>query len=703
MAIRIDRIKVNRGGPLRGDFEFEPGDMNLIYGHNETGKTYIVETLINLLFRTGSKSPAKWNLREWDLTGRIIVSGLEEESVAFTKTDKKLEQYWEEGSGLPRDLSRLLVVKAGETELDRDGKDGVGRSILKDYLSGEGLLDNIAYRISSTLKEAKVQDRLIVGAKMGELKTRKKYEKSLLSINILLKEVEEGYTSGEGYFIRQKKEGIEAELGTLEEAKRYHAAQLHTQIQTLSQQRDGQPTEEELSSLEADVAIYDAKKAEAETKSVEYSQREASSENYRWAKIARDEYSDIISKHGASGQSPILILFALLFFVGAVITGFMGLKVPFAVCVIGTLVFSIIHYLKTWNASARAGESTELERLKLDFKRRFGSKLTNRVVLDVILEKLKEDHILANSLREEMNKLTLEINSFEIGITKTLKSFTGDEQPPLQTRESIRTLRSGIKRLENVISSRERMLDLLAVKEKEYLAKDPGVGWDAERYDSVNQELVEIDADLDEELGRLEHLKVRIKQETDSQSTEWEILINELREKREQIADEYRDITAQILAKVQVNIAIEDFREKEDARIADGLKGDELTRPLQALTAGRYNKIKQEKESGLILVTVEDEEFPLAGTSTGAREQIFLALRIGFASIVMEGQAAFLILDDAFQHSDWDRRKKMIDYTLNLVENGWQIFYFAMDDHIRDKFLEVGGTLGNRFKSLELR
>ena len=113
MAIRIDRIKVNRGGPLCSDFELEPGDLNLIYGHNETGKTYIVETMINLLFRTGSRSPAKWNLREWDLGGRIIVSGLENEPVPFTKTGKKLEQYWEAGSGLPRDLSRLLVVKAG--------------------------------------------------------------------------------------------------------------------------------------------------------------------------------------------------------------------------------------------------------------------------------------------------------------------------------------------------------------------------------------------------------------------------------------------------------------------------------------------------------------------------------------------------------------------------------------------------------------
>ena len=702
MAIRISRIKIKRAGPLDSDFELQPGDLNLVYGHNETGKTYLVETMINLLFKTGKRGPAKWNLRKWDLGGRIIVSGLEDDSVSFTKTGKKLEQYWEEGSGLPMDLSRLLVVKAGETLLVEEEEDGVGRGILKNYLSGEGLLDRIATRVSKSLQDTTVQESLIHGPQKGEVKKRMECEDRLRSLNALLKDVEQEYASGEVYSLRQKKQTIEAEQRKLEKAKRHYAVQLRNQIQTLRRKKDELPAEEELAKLEADIGIFDLKKTEAATKSNTLKELEGTSEDYRWTEKALGHYSDIISKHSVFGPKPILILIALLFFVGVLVSGFLGLNIPLVICGIGALVFFILYYMGTRNVLARSGESMELDSLKADFSSRFGSELIDRAVLEVQLEKLKENHIRATSLREEVERLTLEIDSSKISITDTIKAFTDAERSPQQWRDSIRTLRRRIKELEDQISLQDKKLVSLGVKEEEYLDKHPGAEWDAKRYDTLRQELADIDQALDGEMGRLEQLKVRIIQETGSKSTEWEDLITALRDKREQTAEEYRDITAEILAKVQVNAAIEEFREKEDARIADGLKMDELTKPLQALTAGRYNRIKQDEESGLVCVTDEDEEYPLADTSTGAQEQILLALRIGFASIVMEGQTAFLILDDAFQHSDWDRRKNLIAEILRLVKTDWQVFYFAMDDHIRDLFLEAGGELGDRFRSLEL-
>jgi len=703
MGVRIDRIKVNRGGPLGSDFELEPGDLNLIYGHNETGKTYIVESIINLLFRTGSRSPAKWNLRDWDLGGRIIVSGLGDEPVRFTKTGrKKLDDYWEEQAGLPKDLSRLLVVRAGETVLVEEEEDGVGRSILKDYLSGEGLLDKIAKGIKDTLQKATVQDGQINGPSMGEIKKRKQFSVDLSKMDVLLKDVEEGYASSEVYSFRQKQKGMKAELEMLEKAKRYYAGRLHEKKEAKRREREGLPTEEELSRLESDITVYETEKSKAKGKSDTLEKLEDTSEDYRWTENALGVYQEVMGSQVGTAPKPVCMFLALAFFAGAVVAGLLGLSIPLILCAIGSVAFFLIYYKGMRNTLATAGDSRELENLKAQFKNRFGTELSDMAALEVQMERLKEDYIRADGLRKDLEEeLIPDIKTHEISIKAALKALMDTEVPPQEWRDAIRTIRNNIKVLQNDIGSLERELAALDVQEEEYLDEHPGAEWDAERYGALEGERAETEKALDGEMKKLELLKTRIAQETRSESTEWEDLITELRDKREQTTEEYREITAQILAKVQVTTAIEEFREQENTRITEGLTKQELTKPLRSLT-GRYDRIKQEEDSGLVLVTGEYEEYPLAEISTGAREQIFLALRIGFASIAMEGQTAFLILDDAFQHSDWDRRKNLIAETLSLVKTGWQVFYFAMDDHIRDLFLEAGGALGDRFRSLEL-
>ncbi len=702
MAIRIDRIKVNRGGPLSSDFELEPGDLNLIYGHNESGKTYVVESIIKFLFRTSGRAPVDWKLRDWDIAGRVVVSGLEDEPVSFTKAGRKLEDYWEEGSGLPRDLSRLLVVKAGETVLAEKENDGVGRGILKNCLSGEGLLDKIASRISLTLQKATVQNHLIDGAQRGELNTRTDCKERRDRLNTLLNDVEEGYASGEIYLLRQHKEKIEAELHMLKNAKRHHAWQVQEEIRSRRQTREPLPDEEKLAAIESKMSVCESKTAEAETKSGKLKELENTSENYRWTENALGVYQEIMGGLGASGPKLIFMVLALSCLVGAVVAGLLGLGIPLVLCAAGSVAFLILHYMQTRKALARAGVSIELKKLKTEFLNRFGSELTDRAALQAKLDELKKDDFRTTSLREEVDRLTLEIDSDRRSIAESLRAWTERELPPQEWRKAIGNLRSTIKDLESQIGSLDRKLASLNVPEKEHVDKHPGTEWDAERHSSLETELEGTEAALRGETDKLELLKTRVAQETGSQDTEWENLITGLRDMHEEAAEKYREITAEILAKIQVNAAIQEFRQEEDARIADGLKKDELTKPLQTFTAGRYSRIKQEEDSGLILVTDEDEEYPLAAISTGTQEQIYLALRMGFASIAMEGQTAFFILDDAFQHSDWDRRKNITAHTLSVVENGWQVFYFTMDDHIRNLFQDAGRALGDRFRSVEL-
>ncbi len=700
MTLRIDRIEVNRAGPLESDFEFEPGDLNLIYGQNETGKTYVVESLIRFLFKTNSRAPVDWGLRDWDITGRAIVSGLESDPVTFTKSGRKLEDYWEDGPGLPRDLSRLLVVRAGETVLAKE-RDGVGRDMLKDYLSGEGLLDRIAGNIETVIAGAKVQDRQIDGAKQGRLKTRDKCEKLLRDLQSLIDDVEEGYASGDAFLLRRQAEALAARVETLEKAKRYHAAQLAAQIGKLESEKGELPTEGDLARLAADVTTWESNKAEIETKTEKLQELESTSPDFEWASKADRLYKDATSGAAGGGPKKVFMLLALLSFTGTVAFGLLGLRIPLILSAVLSALFGAITYLNLKKAASYAGENTELEKLKAEYRTRFGSDLTDQATLLAKLGELNKNEILATPLREARDVLSAETRTLERTTTATLKDWTGNEVPVEEWRKTIRALTERIDGLQSQIDSIGQELGSVGVPRHEYVEEDPGREWDSERYAELTGRLHVTREAVEKEEKNLEGLKARVAQETGLKDSDWEELITALSNKRGEAAQEYRELTAEILAKIQVNTVIEEFRQAENSRIAEGLKREELTEPLHALT-GRYRSIRLDDDQGLVLVTDKDEDYLLASLSTGAREQIFLALRMGFASIAMEGETGFLILDDAFQHSDWDRREKLVDRTLSLVESGWQVFYFTMDDHLAGLFQDAGGKVGEGFRSHRL-
>jgi len=173
----------------------------------------------------------------------------------------------------------------------------------------------------------------------------------------------------------------------------------------------------------------------------------------------------------------------------------------------------------------------------------------------------------------------------------------------------------------------------------------------------------------------------------DAYTTDWELLIQNLQELREGTADEYRQITAKILAGILVNNVLEENRAQQKEKIQKRLSSNEVEDAIFGIT-GRYTGARLEEGQ----VWVEDEygAFKISELSTGAREQVLLGLRLGFASQIFKQRRLFLLLDDAFQHADWSRRKRLVNQSVALAEDGWQIIYFTMDDHIRDLFDEAG-------------
>jgi uncharacterized protein YhaN len=139
----------------------------------------------------------------------------------------------------------------------------------------------------------------------------------------------------------------------------------------------------------------------------------------------------------------------------------------------------------------------------------------------------------------------------------------------------------------------------------------------------------------------------------------------------------------------------------EEARmIEEGLQSAAIGESIR-LMCPRYQSLRSTEE-GLVVTDGDDNEFAVKDLSTGAREQVFLGARLGFARKALDDQTSFLILDDAFQHSDWLRRKQLVDQVVTLVQAGWQVLYFTMDDHIRRLFDTAGQQLADRYISLAL-
>jgi uncharacterized protein YhaN len=162
----------------------------------------------------------------------------------------------------------------------------------------------------------------------------------------------------------------------------------------------------------------------------------------------------------------------------------------------------------------------------------------------------------------------------------------------------------------------------------------------------------------------------------------------------------YKELTANLVAKIGLTEVLTRLRAEEDQKIVAAINNPSVSSTLKEIT-GHYQKLDLVDDQ--LYVQDKFARYAMRDLSTGAREQVQLALRLGIASQVCGGNPLFLILDDAFQHSDWERRKTLVQSTLELAQSGWQILYLSMDDHIRDLFVEiVKPALKKGFKLINL-
>ncbi|MCX7815980.1 MAG: AAA family ATPase [Syntrophales bacterium] len=344
-------------------------------------------------------------------------------------------------------------------------------------------------------------------------------------------------------------------------------------------------------------------------------------------------------------------------------------------------------------------EDFECEDPRVEFRQEELERL--KVKLDRINQaEMTKEHLslLYDELNVQLNDLRSEINNWFVRF--------GDRVEPEFWEKKLREWENLKRDLEAELSTKRGELKGFGVPEEKYVAVDPGEEYSLGKVQEVEEKLEVISSDLTnlEDVLRGLRQKVAISTGCDF-SASWNVLLDSLFRKIGWIRDQLKKVEACLISKILLSSTIRELDGEEAKKIEAFLNDPEVSGMIYRLTK-RYDRIflapEDEGKPEVLFVSDGTYDFKLADLSTGTREQVLLALRIAFLKKLLRGEGCFLFLDDAFQHTDYERRPFVVESLVELASSGWQIFYLTMDDHIRDLFQRIGSQLGERYQYIHL-
>jgi len=698
MPVHITEISLD-GLPPQPALHLLPRRVNLIYGHNEHGKTRLVEFILASLFR----SSAKMTLRQVDAAGYVRVSGLPEAAeLRFSpRSRQKLEDYLPApDAGLPPQLARLLVVKGAESALQANTPGGLGRAALQEYLSNQGVIDRIQERVPKNTRGAQIVDGRLTGTLSGDLKKRKDLLERLAVVNQIFAEIDAQLSDGPLGRLDARLEEVEQAVEAQKSARQHYVNRLAADQVHWRQQSDSLPNPE-LLRLEADVREETRLKEEIDRLIDACRKREPLADDYRWLEAAIQTYRIPIKP--APEEPPWLYpALSAVAVVATVALAFFGFPWAAVVTALAALFTGFLAYRKLRLSSEVNAAAPENRLITAEFERRFKTRCGGITDLQIKKNTLEQEISLLHTQSELITTTSQRRQELAREIDARLAAWLGKDGNAGDRAAALKTLQERRVKLDAAVLHVEVALKSSPIP--------PVSGGDTRRAEEYNPQKL---ADLEEEAARVNQqmeeinrqktaLKQRICDVTgESVTRRLEELIPALQEERAALEGDARSVTAEILAGIAVTRAAQELRAGEDSALQAALHNPLISEPVKALT-GRYQRV--DLEDVHLLVSDAYQSFRLDELSTGAQEQVLLGLRMGMAARLFAGQPLFLILDDAFQHSDWQRRPAMVDEVLRLAQSGWQVFYLTMDDHLRDLFLEkTPPVLGDDFLTCSLK
>ena len=735
MGIKLEKISVKDLGPIR-ELDFNFGIFNLIFSQNEKGKTFLTEFIIRSLF----KNISRWSYLRKSGSGKIYVSGLEKDGILneFSPTSKKkLEDFWQEQEkGLPASIAKLLVVRGGEAGIE-DSNGGVNKLLIKEILSGINVLDKIDNdkNISATIKKAQISNNQIIIANQGEGRRYNEVKDKLERLKKLFAEIENKYVQGIVRTYKQEKESLKNKLDLLEKAKKHLAWQISEKLKTLQNKLNESP-DNEILNIEQNISLFNSLLQSYNEKKKKLEQINNNCKDYSWLEKAFHIYKELIVVGPINKQKSLSfinvvimeLIFALLGFILIFLGFYSSFKFLFVIgilFIIALIIYSIFIFKKQLNLNlSQIAQFKEIDNIKEEFKKKFEVELTDLALLEKTLEEQKKYYNQLEPLKDDIEKIENELEDYFNNIVeKTLvlsskipkfslpesllnfislkptstsfskplsSSFPNDWQAKIKNIEDCQKILNFLKennlKIKNEIEINKEELIKLNVDPTDYIKEfeTENIKFSVEQYKKTLEDYELVNQKITLQEQELNNLKNTICSHTgDDPSISWDELIESLSNKIWQTKEELAEINSSIVAGIVVHNIIDNLRKEEDLKIREGLQSQKVLSPLLEITK-RYNKLYLDDDK--LIISDDYNDFDLRDLSTGAREQVMLALRIGFSSSLFGNDTMFLLLDDAFQHSDWQKREILIEKLADIAKTGWQIIYFTMDNHIVELF-----------------
>lgn len=694
--MKIRKITLKAYGPIR-DFTLAPSDFELVFGRNESGKTALVEALINVLFKK---------------TSRVIRYGKPHDvQVILDDAGRKVDPADKKAApALPAgEIGNLHYVQSSETELYQ--KDGTGFwEGIKLTLSQTGagmtyakIIKKIYERIGLQIKEKNwtAAKKPVV---QEALERKAKLEKYFIQID------EIAATRKRAQALTEECGRLDRELRAIRNAKQYLSFQavrdLYDRYRGLKHgladyQRYEDRFLEEWRQLDAEKrsrADIDAglQKAKADIETME---KEMTGLNRQVDFIRHADLERLLDRPVDTRSEPNLFLPILLFLIGVAVL-ILTIKFRFsrlfsyaifAACI---AVFLAVQYRRSIIRKDFFENELLLEKARLMFPG-----LKNRDELRKKIEAVRIDLARTETALREKQEMVQQLagNRPLAEIDRKisdLRNKTGlaefnDLRDKITEKNRLRAEAAGLKaQLESTLEERDesRWPDLV---EKRKTAKpvEPASPADPEREEDASRLLERKNKELDglrHEIGVFEASREQIFGVEDYRTA----LIEYNR-----LTDQTGQFELEKQAALKAEEVLNGMSGELDDFINDIARGNRgLSENFQRVT-NRYREVLI-RDRDFIAADENGPEFPIDQLSSGTRDQLLLCFRMAALEKLFP-KGSFLILDDAFIFSDWTRRRHMVELLKGFVGQGNQVIYLTSDDHTRDLFTEAGAHITN--------